>query len=81
MHKIRSGSLIGFFTLAILLAMQTGAMADNYKCKSTDGRIEYSDRPCDTSKESLVTDKSAYRRRLASKLPVPVLLASASPAA
>lgn len=53
MHKIRSGSLIGFFALAILLAMQTGAMAESYKCKGADGRIEYSDRSCDTSKESL----------------------------
>ena len=53
MHKIRSGSLFGFVAPAILLVMHTGAMAENYKCKSADGRIEYSDRPCDTSKESL----------------------------
>ena len=53
MRQIRSCSFIGLFALATLLAMQTGAMAENYKCKGSDGRIEYSDRPCDTSKESL----------------------------
>ena len=53
MRQIRGSSFIGLFALAIMLAMQTGAMAENYKCKSSDGRIEYSDRPCDTSKESL----------------------------
>ena len=61
MHKIRSGSLIGFFTLAILLAMQTGAMADNYKCKSTDGRIEYSDRPCETHLATAAGDQRGDR--------------------
>lgn len=53
MYNIRSGSFQSLLALAILLAMQTGALAENYKCKGSDGRIEYSDRPCDTSKESL----------------------------
>jgi hypothetical protein len=59
MQKFRIGSTIGFSALLLCLAMTSTAMADSYKCKSADGKIEYSDRPCDTSKESLTQPRSA----------------------
>ena len=59
MKNFSSGAVIGFSALALLLAMQSTAMATNYKCKGVDGKIEYSDRPCDTGKESLSKASSA----------------------
>ena len=53
------GSGIGFSFLAMLLTAPSTVTAENYKCKSTDGKIEYSDRPCDTNKESLSQPRSA----------------------
>ena len=59
MNNAKIDSIHFFFALAMCLAMQSSAMADNYKCKGADGKIEYSDRPCDTSKESLSQPRSA----------------------
>ena len=53
MKKNNFSSTIGLSALAIFLTLQPVVMAANYKCKGTDGKIEYSDRPCDNSKESL----------------------------
>ena len=53
MKKINFGSTTGLSILAVFLSCQPVAMATNYKCKGTDGKIEYSDRPCDNNKESL----------------------------
>jgi hypothetical protein len=59
MHTIKISSIIGFSTLALLVTFQSSAMAANYKCKGADGKIEYSDRPCETNKESLTQPRSA----------------------
>lgn len=59
MSNFKRGSVLGFSALAVFLALQSAAMAANYKCKGTDGKIEYSDRPCDTSKESLSQPRGA----------------------
>ena len=53
MKNIIPGSAVGGLTLVLLLVMQSTANAQNYKCKGADGKIEYSDRACDTDKESL----------------------------
>ena len=53
MKNFKHGSTIGLLALTVFLALPPGAMAANYKCKGADGKIEYSDRPCDTNKESL----------------------------
>ena len=53
MNNFKRGSHIGLCAFAVFLTLQSIAMAANYKCKGADGKIEYSDRPCDTSKESL----------------------------
>ena len=49
--KIQSAFVICFAVAAA--APSSKAHAQNYKCKGADGKIEYSDRPCDTNKESL----------------------------
>ena len=59
MKYINTGCVIGYSALAMFLAMQSTVMAQNYKCKGTDGKIEYSDRPCDNSKEVLSKPRSA----------------------
>ena len=59
MNNLRTRYVVCCSAIAVLLAIQSNAMADNYKCKGTDGKIEYSDRPCDTSKESLSQPRSA----------------------
>lgn len=53
MNNFKRSSLIGLSAFTLFLAFPSVAMAENYKCKGSDGKIEYSDRPCDTSKESL----------------------------
>ena len=53
MKNFKHGSTIGLLALTVFLALSPGAMAANYKCKGADGKIEYSDRSCDTNKESL----------------------------
>ena len=58
MHPINISSVVGVSTLAMFLSISPTVMADNYKCKGADGKIEYSDRPCDTSKESLTPQRS-----------------------
>ena len=40
-------------TLACTFLFTHAAFAQSYKCQGADGRIEYSDRPCDTSKNAL----------------------------
>ena len=59
MRTIKISSIVGFSVLAVLLSSQSSAIADNFKCKGADGKIEYSDRPCDTSKQSLTPQRSA----------------------
>ena len=59
MRTIKISSIVGFSVLAVLLSGLSPAMADNFKCKGADGKIEYSDRPCDTSKQSLTPQRSA----------------------
>ena len=59
MKNFKHGSTIGWLALAGFLALPPVAMAANYKCKGADGKIEYSDRPCDTGKESLSKSTSA----------------------
>ena len=59
MNNFRSDSLFCLSAVTLFLAMQPNAVADNYKCKGADGKIEYSDRPCDTGKESLGQPRSA----------------------
>jgi hypothetical protein len=58
MHKFNVSSVAGFSAFALLITMQSSAMAANYKCKGADGKIEYSDRPCETNKESLTQPRS-----------------------
>lgn len=53
MKNIISGRVVGSLTVVLLLAMQSTANAQNYKCKGSDGKIEYRDRACETDKESL----------------------------
>ena len=53
MKKINFGSTIVLSALTVFLTLPLSVMAANFKCKSADGKIEYSDRPCDTNKESL----------------------------
>ena len=67
MNKVRTGTfghspglaIASLSALALLLAMTPDAMAANYKCKGVDGKIEYSDRPCESTKESLNQPRSA----------------------
>jgi hypothetical protein len=59
MNKFAPGAVAGFSILAVLLTTQSVTMAASYKCKGTDGKIEYSDRPCDTSKEEVSAPKAA----------------------
>ncbi len=59
MNRFRVASILGFSALVMFLTVQSAAMAANYKCKGADGKIEYSDRPCDTGKESLTQPRSA----------------------
>ncbi len=53
MKKIKMRSAIAICFAAAAVAVPFTATAQNYKCKGSDGKIEYSDRPCDTNKESL----------------------------
>jgi hypothetical protein len=50
-------------TLAILLTssllVTPAVFAANYKCQGADGKIEYSDRPCDNTKAEISPPKSA----------------------
>ena len=67
MNKVRTGTfghspglaIASLSAVALLLAMTPDAMAANYKCKGADGKIEYSDRPCESTKESLNQPRSA----------------------
>lgn len=59
MNWITKRAVLGFSTMALLLGISSLVAAQNYKCKSADGKIEYSDRPCDTSKELLSKPRSA----------------------
>lgn len=52
-------TVAGLSAIALLLGFSSIAAAQNYKCKGADGKIEYSDRPCDTNKESLSKPRSA----------------------
>lgn len=58
MSNVKHINIIGFCTLAICFALPSTLRAENFKCKGADGKIEYSDRACDTSKESLTKPKS-----------------------
>ncbi|MEO8385481.1 MAG: DUF4124 domain-containing protein [Betaproteobacteria bacterium] len=58
MKKIKIQSAIVFCFAMAAIAVTSTAIAQNYKCKGSDGKIEYSDRPCDTSKESLNQQRS-----------------------
>ena len=53
MKNINSDCAIGIVAVALLLAAPLTASAENYKCRASDGKIEYSDRPCDNGKEVL----------------------------
>ena len=58
MNHFSAHAVLSCSALTMLLAMHADAVATNYKCKGSDGKIEYSDRPCDTSKESLSQPRS-----------------------
>jgi hypothetical protein len=60
MNNLRLNYLntIVYCAVAICFALPSTARAESYKCKGADGKIEYSDRACDTSKESLTKAKS-----------------------
>ena len=53
MKRIKIQPLIVVCFAVMFLGASSTATAENYKCKGSDGKIEYSDRPCDTNKESL----------------------------
>ena len=53
MNAFIRGTVVGISALVGILMSPSAALAANYKCKGADGKIEYSDRPCDTNKESL----------------------------
>ena len=53
MNGFLRGAVVGFSVFVGILMQPSAVMAANYKCKGADGKIEYSDRPCDTNKESL----------------------------
>ena len=53
MKKFKIPTAIVVCLAAAATALSFTANAQNYKCKGADGKIEYSDRPCDTNKESL----------------------------
>ncbi len=53
MKNSRFCRVAGSLTFILLLAMQSIANAQNYKCKGADGKIEYRDRACEADKESL----------------------------
>ncbi|MEQ1515806.1 MAG: DUF4124 domain-containing protein [Usitatibacteraceae bacterium] len=59
MNTFKMNYAIGIVTLSVLavVALPTTVHAESYKCKGADGKIEYSDRACDTSKESLSKPK------------------------
>ena len=59
MNGFLRGAVVGFSVFVGILMQPSAAMAANYKCKGADGKIEYSDRPCDTNKESLSQNRSA----------------------
>ena len=59
MNRFWLVSVLSFSAFAFFLTMHSVAIAANYKCKGADGKIEYSDRPCDTGKESLTQPRSA----------------------
>ena len=59
MNKFRPGAVVGISILAAALGIQSTAMAASYKCKAADGKIEYSDRSCDTNKEEVSAPKAA----------------------
>ena len=59
MNKFRPGAVVGISILAAALCFQSNAMAASYKCKGADGKIEYSDRSCDTGKEEVSAPKAA----------------------
>ena len=59
MNRFWLASVLSFSAFAFFLTMHSVAIAANYKCKGADGKIEYSDRPCDTGKESLTQPRSA----------------------
>ncbi|MBL8510975.1 MAG: DUF4124 domain-containing protein [Betaproteobacteria bacterium] len=50
-----------FFRLTALLTLSClslMAVAQSYKCQTADGKIEFSDRPCDTNAKSLTKPKA-----------------------
>ncbi len=51
--------LIQAVLVVTLTLLAQAAIAQSYKCKGADGRIEYSDRPCSTDKDVLAQPKSA----------------------
>ena len=51
--------LIQTILVATLTLLAQSAIAQSYKCKGADGRIEYSDRPCATDKDVLAQPKPA----------------------
>jgi len=53
MKRINIQPVIGLFFAVVAMVAASTATAQNYKCKGSDGKIEYSDRPCDANKESL----------------------------
>ncbi|MCY7389828.1 MAG: DUF4124 domain-containing protein [Burkholderiales bacterium] len=53
MNNIKRISLTCIVLMTTILTLPSVSFAANYKCKGADGKIEYSDRPCDTGKESL----------------------------
>ena len=58
MNKIKIRFAMAVCFAAAAVAVSFSATAQNYKCKGSDGKIEYSDRPCDTNKESLNQPRS-----------------------
>ena len=59
MKRIKIQRVIVFYFASAAIAASFNATAENYKCKGADGKIEYSDRPCDTNKESLNQPRSS----------------------
>ena len=59
MNRFWLVSVLSFSAFAFFLTMHAVAIAANYKCKGADGKIEYSDRPCESSKESLTQPRSS----------------------
>jgi hypothetical protein len=58
MRKPKIHQVFTIFIAVMAMAAASLATGQNYKCKGADGRIEYSDRACDTNKESLNQPKA-----------------------